>query len=67
MNPNEDQDRSGSDFKIGLYERFTSYFIDYNDAVDFALTTQAPTWLELDSMSPSNYYIRRESIYSMEF
>ena len=67
MNPNEDSYRSGSDFKICFYERFSSYFIDYNDDVDFTLTTQVLTWLELDSMSPSNYYIRRESIYSMEF
>ncbi|KAL4473813.1 hypothetical protein ABPG74_022677 [Tetrahymena malaccensis] len=67
MNPNELQDRNGGSFQIGIYALFTNFFVDFNGNAGNLRTTAAPSWLQLQSMNPSNYYIRRSSTYYMQF
>ncbi|KAL4470166.1 hypothetical protein ABPG72_009091 [Tetrahymena utriculariae] len=67
MNPNKLQDRNGGSFQIGIYALFTNYFVDFNGNAGNFRTTAAPSWLQLQNMYPSNYFIRRSSTYYMQF
>ena len=54
-------------FKIGIYDLYTDFFIDYNPKITALNTLDAPTWLNLISMQPSTNFIRVDADYSMFF